>query len=424
MVSYRKLKRLADYRASTRNEIAVDENMKAEACLPESLQLNVPRVQRWSGRALRFPRLMRAAASVAVVSWPYFIAPVLFSFQLLQLIFLKARQGSSQPLRDGSVIGAGFSERAVKLINLEGFPARADAWLTFPWVNGTRGINSPEQVGCLGLIRYRDLAGAWNDAMAAVLSWRQSRHLAPWILQTYTAMRWFVAIRAIERTSAHWLCAEHYDRWAVLLDRAVRHHPGARLGWTLVQHGSVTGLSGADNLKLPTRLTRVSQLICFDQDSIDFFHSKVIAPGARARLVTNVIHRPSIQTQRLVDQEAGLRLLIVGHPFSESLQVRLHEKIRSTFPSVVCFYKPHPHAAMSHDMRTIGWRLVEDPACFPEVDLLLSYPSTLVNEYGSAGIEAVVHPISGNEDEAASVWHSLEPRIRDLQPSHLHLGLS
>lgn len=424
MVSYRKLKRLADYRAGTRNEIAVDEHMRAEACLPESLQLNVPRVQRWSGRALRFPRLMRAAASVAVVSWPYIFAPALFSIQLLQLMFLKARQGTHPPLGNGSVIGAGFSERAVELINLRGFPARADAWLTFPWVGSTEGAGSPQQVGCLGLIRYRDLAGAWSDAMAAVLSWRHSRRLAPWILQTYTAMRWFVALRAVERTSAHWLCAEHYDRWAVLLDRAVRRHPGARLGWTLVQHGSVTGLSGQDTLELPTRLAQVSQLICFDQDSLDFFHSKVLAPGARARGITNRIHRPTIQTRRLVDREAGLRLLIVGHPFSESLQVRLHGKVSSTFPSVVCFYKPHPHATMSHDMRTVGWQLVEDPACFPEVDLLLSYPSTLVNEYASAGIEAVIHPISGNEEDAASVWRSLEARIRDLQPSHLHLGIS
>lgn len=421
MVSYRKLRRLADYRAGTRNEIAVDEYMRAEARLPESLQLNVPRVQRWSARALRFPRLMRAAASVAVVSWPCFIAPALFSMQLLQLMLLKARQGTSPPLRNGSVIGAGFSERAVELINTRGFPVRAEAWLTFPWVGETASAGRPQQVGCLGLIRYRDLAAAWIDAMAAVLSWRHSRQLAPWILQTYTAMRWFVAIRAIESTNAHWLCAEHYDRWAVLLDRTVRRHRG---GWTLVQHGSVTGLSGQDTLELPTRLRRVSQLICFDQDSLDFFHRKVLALGACACPVTNVIHRPSIQTRRLVDREAGLRLLIVGHPFSESLQVRLHEKICSIFPSVVCFYKPHPHAAMSHDMRTVGWRLVEDPACFPEVDLLLSYPSTLVNEYASAGIEGVIHPISGNEEEAVSVWHSLEARIRDLQPSHIHLGLS
>lgn len=398
--------------------------MRDEAGLPASLQLHVPRVQRWSGRALQFPRLMRAAASAAIVAWPYVIAPALFSVQLLQLIFLKARQGSSRPLRDGSVIGAGFSERAVELINLQDFPVRADTWLTFPWVGDTRSVDSPDKVGCLGLIRYSDLTGAWCESMAAVWSWRRSRRLAPWILQTYTAMRWFVAIRAIERTNAHWLCAEHYDRWAVLLDRAVRRHSKAGLGWTLVQHGSVGGLSGRDTFELPTRLARVSQLICFDQDSIDFFHSKVLAPGERSRGVTTLIHRPRIQTRRLVDRAAGLRLLIVGHPFAESLQVHLHGKIRSIFPSVVCFYKPHPHAAMSHGMRTVGWRLVEDPACFPEVDLLLSYPSTLVNEYATAGIKAVVHPISGDEIEAESAWRNLEARIRGLQPSHLHLETS
>lgn len=389
--------------------------MRGEAGLPAGLQLNLPRVQRWSGHAWRFPRLLPAAATAAVVAWPWFIAPALFSIQLLQLTLLKFLQKGSQALRDGSVVGAGFSERAVELIDAEDFPVQADAWLTFPWVGAVRDVARADRVSCLSLIDYSDLTGAWCEAMAAVLSWRRSRRLAPWILQTYTAMRWFVALRAIERTNAHWLCAEHYDRWAVLLDRAVRRRFSTGQGWTLVQHGSVGGLSARDTFELPTRLTSTSRLICFDPTSLAFFLHQVLAPRPKTRLVTKVIHRPSIRTQRLVGQEQGPRLLIVGHPFAESLQVRLHQQVMSRFPSVICFYKPHPHAAMSHAMRSIGWRLVEDPACFPEVDLLLSYPSTLVSEYASAGIGAVVHPISGDEGEAASVWSDLEARIRNLQ---------
>lgn len=416
-------KRLADYRAATRNEIAIDEHMRRVAGLPTQLQLDLPRVQRWAPAARRHSRTFPWAVTALKALWTGLLGPALFTLQLLQLLVIKARTPArSTPLPNvGHTVGAAFSARAVELIEAPGFPLPVDAWLVFPWMDVGQALRGSKELPCLSLLSYRDLFGAWADAVAATRNARRSPRLSAWRLQTYTAYRWMVARRAMDCIDAQVFCAEHYDRWAILLDRSLRSRPLPRPGWTLVQHGSVASLVDGDasdaggSLDLPIRLTAVARLVAFNQASLEFFRTRVLTERGLVERQNDMVCAPRVATTPVLGASDQIRVLIVGHPFAEAFHEYAFHHLQQQHASLACFYKPHPHAEMSTAMNQVGWTLITDPRLFPEADLLLSYPSTLVDEYGTQGVPAVVHPISLSPQAAASVIDELDAAVLRAQ---------
>jgi hypothetical protein len=57
------------------------------------------------------------------------------------------------------------------------------------------------------------------------------------------------------------------------------------------------------------------------------------------------------------------------------------------------FYKPHPLGKLNPAMARHDWQIISDKDEFPEVEMLVSYPSTLVTEYAALNIPASVHPL-------------------------------
>lgn len=416
-------RRLADYRAATRNEIAIDEHMRRVAGLPPPLQLDLPRVQHWAPAARRHPRALPWAALVLKAMWVWLLAPALFTLQLLQLLLTKARTpAAGTPLpRPDQAVGVAFSARAVELIEAPGFPLPVDQWLVFPWLDAGEALQGRAQQPCLDLLSYRDLFGAWTDAIAATHSTGRSPHLSIWRLQTYTALRWMVARRALDRMPGQFLCAEHYDRWAILLDRSLRQRRAPRTGWCLVQHGAVASLADETasaqepGRELPTRLAMVARLVAFNEASLEFFKAHVLASRSQATRQQDLLHAPRVALTPVPCDADQCRLLIVGHPFAEALHEHAYRHLRARIPRLICLYKPHPHAEMSSTMRQVGWTMVDEPGHFPDVDLLLSYPSTLVDEYGTLGVPAVVHPISLTPQAAGPLLDDLDAAVAHAQ---------
>lgn len=427
---YVQRKRLADYRAATRNEIAIDEYMRRVAGLPPHLQLYLPRVQRWAPAARKHPQTFPWAVAVLKTLWSGLLGPVLFTLQMLQLMVIKARTPARSTPRPGvgHNVGAAFSARAVELIETPGFPLPVDAWLVFPWMDVGRALNGRQELPCLQLLSYRDLFGAWVDAVAATRNARRSPRLSAWRLQTYTAYRWMVARRAVDCIEAQFFCADHYDRWAVLLDRSLRSRPAPRPGWTLVQHGSVASLVDGDTagvgdgLKLPTRLTAVARLVAFNQASLEFFRTRVLTDRGLTERRNDFVHAPKVALTPVLGPDDQLRVLIVGHPFAEAFHEHAFRHLQQRHANLACFYKPHPHAEMSAAMHRVGWTLITDPHQFPEAELLLSYPSTLVDEYATQGVPAVVHPISLSPEAATFVLDKLDAAVARAQQAAVRAG--
>jgi len=92
-------------------------------------------------------------------------------------------------------------------------------------------------------------------------------------------------------------------------------------------------------------------------------------------------------------------LLFVGHQLCENAHIALMRELMAV-GGVQCFYKPHPTIGASNRILKLPWTVVPDREVFPQVNVIVSYPSTMVAEYAAHGIPAVVHPMDVSSVDA------------------------
>lgn len=405
-----RLRLLADYLGATRNEIAVDEMFLGMAHVQADQVGYLPRVPLWVGRAVRAPALTRTVWRLAWLIWLAGGAIAFFALEYLKFARLQRRSAAphaaaAPAVGEGAVLG--FSTRVCDIVHQPQFAGVPKVWVTMPWAPQHVLPQDALERPMLTLVNRSDLRQAFMDAVTATYVLGSDMVRSKWALQSYTAFRWFLARRAIDRISGPLVTTEHFDRWAVLADRSVR--AGRRHGTNghkrhlvLIQHGALGGLGSATTsrdslLGLPNRLRCVDELYVYNATEEASFRSGVLVTERRDRPLTVNYFKPAIELSGDISS-SRLRILFVGHPICEQFQTAAYHELqkKTVFDA---YYKPHPKAPMSGGMAGVGWTIIDNPQVFPRVDLLVSYPSTLVIEYEDQGIPALVHPISITREE-------------------------
>lgn len=398
-----RLRMLADYLAATRNEIAVDEMFLSIAQKNAENVGYLPRVPHWINLAKRYPYLTRSVCYIAQTVWLAGGAIVFFLIEYLWLSYLRRSFGSvALPNANGAILG--FSTRVYDVLNPKQFRSFPTTWLTIPWASQKELPDGSEELPMLSILDRKDLLNAFADALTIVYRMRRNRHLSTWILQSYTAFRWFLVRRATDRLAGKLITTEHFDRWAVLADRSVREKRRVsryNVRLVMVQHGVLGALTqeaicDTQVNSIPTVLTQVNELHAYDENEAAIFQSRVFASKNDTQELDLHLFKPVIKlTGKKISKR--IRLLFVGHPLCEAFQASVYDEL-TKICSVEVFYKPHPKAPMSSSVMGVGWSIVTDKKIFPRVDFLISYPSTLVVEYAVFDIPASVHPLDCGTD--------------------------
>lgn len=404
MISRARLRSMADYFAATRNEVAVDEMFIALSKMNAAEVGYFPRVPHWIDLATRRPYLTRTLSRVARAVWLAGGSALFFIREYLKFSHLRRSIGVlTLTETDGAILG--LSTRVCDIVTPTQFPRFPRTWLTLPWVPLPGLPKGSNELPMLSILERSDFLNALADALTVTQRMKRNRSLSPWVMQTYTAFRWFLVRRAVDRLSGTLVTTEHYDRWAVLVDRAVREcrrAPGRRKHLIVVQHGAMGALNEEGNvgeslLNLPTRLRQVDQLHAYNSEEAAAFQANVFALGKVSRALEICFFKPTIElTGEAISDRP--RLLFVGHPLCESFHVEVFGKL-TIWKNFEIYYKPHPKAPMSASMEAIKWKIIKEEKIFPRVDLLISYPSTLVIEYENVGIPASVHPLDASIDD-------------------------
>jgi hypothetical protein len=401
MTPTKRLRLLADYLAATRNEIAVDEMLLGMAHVTPVQVGYLPRVPHWLSRAIRAPSLTRAIWRLGRILWLSGGALAYFAMELLKFDQLRRRMGKaptkSISLTQGAVLG--FSTRVSDVVDNERFPWLPTIWLTCPWARQHSLPKDAVELPLMSLITGNDLREAFACALRATYALAHDPNRSPWVLQSYTAFRWFMVRCAVDRIAGTLVTTEHFDRWAVLADRAIRADRQGKMHarkLVVVQHGALGGLGSTnhdhDALKqLPTRLSCVDELHTYNANEENTFRRAVLTKTRSGSSLRVRYFSPTITLSGESSTDRP-RLLFVGHPLCEVFQKAVYMALRESI-AVEAFYKPHPIAPMSASMAGVGWKIIDNPKLFPRVELLVSYPSTLVIEYEGAGVPASVHPI-------------------------------
>lgn len=425
MTRLARIRLIADYLAATRNEIAVDEMLLKLAHLTPTKVGYLPRVPHWLSKALQAPWLTRVVWKLSWVLWLVGGAIAYFALELLKFKRLQQRirelPPQNVPVTGGAVLG--FSTRVCNVADPTRFPWLPTVWLTCPWAPQHCLPKNALELPLMSLLTKSDLNEAFFCALRSTYALARKPTTARWSLQGYTALRWFVVRRAVDKLSGSLVTVEHFDRWAVLVDRSVRTArvaKGLPRKLIFIQHGALGGLGNAENysddpLKLPARILCVDELHTYNSNEESIFRSNVFSTNQRQSTLTVHYFSPTITTTGELT-EGRLRLLFVGHPLCENFQSKAYQALKKVL-DFDAFYKPHPKAPMSEAMENIGWTIIKDPLIFPKVDLLVSYPSTLVIEYEGLGIQASVHPLDIDLEALPRFIGQLLAKIKSISSS-------
>jgi hypothetical protein len=254
--------------------------------------------------------------------------------------------------------------------------ARPEVALVLPFLRGA----APSRWSTRGL----DLRGVgsrstlWRAVGAAVAATWRLMWANRWgdLLFTYTAPQWFWVRYTLERLPVHSLwVSNHIDRWAVLAASL----PGVAA--TIVQHGSLRHTDPSTGLEMitptPLRLRQVERVFVIDENERALFEAHVTGPGPTFERIT-----PGIRAVPILDKSAtAVRILVIGHAIHrgeiDAILTGIGERVEREMKIA---YRPHPTEV--RPIRLAGNALsravvVDEPDLVPEVDAVLSYPSSV-----------------------------------------------
>lgn len=237
------------------------------------------------------------------------------------------------------------------------------------------------------VVSYYDIFKSTLLSIFAFFYFLKSTHHFKWVLQIYTAPSWFLVAIALDKIQGKIVSSEHYDRWAVLIDII----SGKRQNrYTLVQHGSLKALDSSAYLafQIPYKLNHVGKIVVFDEVEYKFFADKILDPNL-AEIIEVEYSKPKLYLTEVTSNQ--LKLLFIGHSLCEKEQLKICSQINKKINNCTIYYKEHPKARASLDVRDFNFNFITDDRFFPVVDIVISYPSTLAYQYEEKGIPVLFH---------------------------------
>ncbi|WP_460159316.1 hypothetical protein [Pseudomonas sp. S3_H09] len=412
------LRLLAHYLAATKNEVAIDKSVYSLcSCEPSDLGY-APRPAKLISIAGSNLRSIRLIINLAAFMWRVGLDKCWFLLDFLRLMIVKDRfDDRYSNLPSNLPIGLSFSPRALGVLESAGVLNGMGALIKCP---GSEALDLDSRVLAFNfsaLLTWQDCIQALRLSFIISSRMRKKALFDVWRLQSYTAFKWIAFYLAIEKMSSHkFVITDHYDRWAVLMDRLVAERSKKESSLTIVQHGSLVGLASTSmessfSVEIPTRLCNVAKLYVYNEGSAEVFRHYILSHRATEHSLEVEFFKPKIS---LSPVSSDFSVLIVGHAICENFHLYLYDQVVSNY-TVDFFYKPHPTVSPSKEIKSRGWHMIEQADFFPEVDLLISYPSTLVAEYEGRGIGAVLHPLAIKPEEYCEVLSRINNKLQAVK---------
>lgn len=363
----------------------------------------LPRPAKWARQNDKLSKILKITSSLVAYSWAYVFA-YLFILARIFVHAAKKKHGNSFSGETNQVVVYAVCDRSCMVLSKIKTSTSPQVWIKPP---GLKFSTDPERTLGLTVIDATSLlsrsemvsAGLWALAAHRFIVNNQSVRLG---LQSYAVVEWMLMLFATAKVSPKKiLTSEHHDRWAVMADfySSLSTKSGDDCRMELAQHGREYENTYqiiekvAEERELPYRLENVYKIHVYNQEQLRIFEKHILKRGLakEINLIVECLDQSIALTECVGDE---FKVLIVGHPFCEEFQLEIYNRLfRGS--SIRCFYKPHPTAGASKKIRTAGWQFIADTDFFPRVDLLVSYPSTLVDEYREAGIPAAIHHNGG-----------------------------
>ena len=382
----------------------------------------IPRPSKWMKKNGGMQNILKPTAWWVRFFWRHCLAYLFFIKYFLIYFFNKKSFNCDSWIDTKKVLSLAICSRSITVINQALVDDEEKTWLTFPWENVVNliGHGNSRVIDCISVLSRKQLVHALFSAFAAHGNLKKCDNVNM-IMQSYTAFDWAVVYMAIKNLAPNVLTtSEHHDRWAVLVDTYCSNmlKSNGKVGFNLVQHGleyEQTYIEMANNTKcdgLPYKLKCVTDIYLYSKEQCVIFNKNIISKNYHNKIINVFYFKPKIN---VYDSEVDRRvkILFIGHTACEDLQVRIYNHVSKIF-DFSFFYKPHPTAKMHKELFGLGWQIVEGKLNFPKVDFLISYQSTLIDEYKEIGVDAFVHPMILSDNDFDITMSRLVARLKEV----------
>lgn len=381
------------YELACRNQIAIDVNFMNEIGSGCEEKYFAPRPNVWLSR-IDNPHNFKAAFLCIALFWRYFGSYVfIFLNWFLTSLKVVLRKDKSQFLVDQTeYVFLAFCNKSLSLALDRTIGFQTGVVVNF--AGDAVYDNDVVVYDVSSLYSHKDLLSALFASLKANFLFQKNCNLLNG-LESYTAFKWFLYKRVIQKLHANLIIAEHYDRWAVLADACISEwnlKNGSLNYLTIVQHGIISSLSKESDFfsfKLPYKIDNIQYLYVYDVNALSVFEKKVINLNSLTYLKV-CFFSPLITLEEV--NVVNKSVLLVGHPvvldFHKFIFLCLYEH------DIEVFYKPHPATRQEKLIFNLKWHCISKKDFFPKVDFIISYPSTLIVEYELQGISSFVHPLN------------------------------
>lgn len=361
----------------------------------------LPRPTKWASLPRSSLWVMKVISKTVVVIWVYVVFYIFIVAQFIRIISTRLGGDVYSPDMAGKSINLLVCDRSCEVIS-QVKNGESDFWLKVPLanlmgnellkldrpvINASHVLSFSELLACLlGAVRaHQKIVEKYGSTIG---------------MQTYNSLEWMITWWALYKLMPSRITtSEHHDRWAVLADSyctEVASVDSCEL--VLAQHGQeyestylkIKQLTSPDGL--PYKMKNIRKLYVYSENQAEIFRNNII-DQSRLLLFEIQIEIQRVRLNLVEVDYAGPSVLIVGHRVCEDLHIRIFQFLieRGSFN---IYYKPHPTAKASAKTKSVGWFFISGHDFFPRVDYLISYPSTLVEEYRVEGIHAVLHGIN------------------------------
>ena len=362
---------MSTYLLSLKNEIYIDDIAFIQTGLSKIIDYNVIRPQHTHHHIKNHPKAFRFLLIFLSSSW------ILWNSIIQTILLLKHLSNAALVKR--KII----SSEAIILVATHRLPDQLKKVMdTVPSQALMIGKGTSSTINCasanlIDVVNIKDIFNAYYYSLLAPINLRKYIR-GNYIIQTYNSFEWFLINCFLTRQKGIkeiWF-ANHFDRWAILFDNLKIERK------IIVQHGIENG-----KLIPPVMLKSITKAYLIKADQKPFFVGKIIENDFEFEELKSEIKLTEIFCQD------KLRVLIVGNASIHSVEERFLIQHLSSLNIHFCL-KPHP--VLSQNFYTelkqdTDFLLIADKNTFPEVDVVISYESTLGLEYELEGVKVLYY---------------------------------
>lgn len=260
------------------------------------------------------------------------------------------------------------------------------------------GLSSENGINIYQLASIEIIVKSYFYALVIPLIMCKNKIYRDNLLQSYSSYEWLLTyftlsnIKGIEET---WF-SNHFDRWAILFDHLYIPQK------ILIQHGIIEELECP-----PIKLKSINTIYLIDSSQEMLFRNYACSSNFNFEILSS-----NFKLQQVYERNT-FKVLIVGEVFTHfEKEAEIIASIENM--PITIIVKPHPvlpRQAYYKLKKQYTFNLIEDTSIFPEVDIVISYNSTLATEYEQCDITVLYH----TENSVEYIYHYISDKIKDKE---------